>query len=73
MNMQRFSSSSKPWWQSKTIWISALTLIIGIVGFIAGQDFIASNPQVAGWFTMGLGLLNIILRFLTGKPITKGQ
>ena len=64
---------AKAWWQSKTIWVNAITLLIGVVSFLAGQEFIADHPQIATWFAMVLGLLNIVLRFLTNQPVVAGD
>ena len=60
---------AKTWWRSKTIWVNTVTFLIGVVSFLAGQEFIADYPQVATWFAIVLGLLNIALRFLTDQPV----
>lgn len=54
---------SKPWWQSKMLWIGILTILGGIAEFIAGL------PPSASVATIIAGILNIILRLLPTLPI----
>ena len=39
----------KPWWESKTLWINALTLLVMVLGTVAQwPEFSAYAPQIAG-------------------------
>ncbi len=55
---------SKPWWKSKTVWLSVLIVAVGIAEYIAGLPVGASIPTIIA------GCLNIVVRFLTGQPLT---
>ena len=58
---------SKPWWQSKTVWLNIIAAIVSI-----GSALNTVVPQ--SWLpVIGLvvGIANIVLRFFTsGTPIT---
>jgi hypothetical protein len=54
---------------SKTIAVNVLTVIIAAAAAVAGTDVIAEYPQVAMGITGGIAVLNIVIRFLTSKPI----
>ena len=56
---------SKAWWKSKTIWFNIAILASGVVDFI-----LASRAQGGG--VIALGILGIILRFITNRPINGG-
>lgn len=54
---------------SKMIAVNVITVIIAAAAAVAGTDVIAEYPQVAAAITAGVGVMNIVLRFLTTKPI----
>ena len=59
----------KPFWKSKMIWINGLTLLAGIIGYVAGHDIISNNaPLIAGLVALQ-GLVNTALRFVTWQKI----
>lgn len=60
---------AKPWYLSRTVWVNLLTTVVGVVGYLAGSDFIAQNPALVAALTSGLGVLNVILRLVTGSPV----
>ena len=60
---------AKPWYASKTVWVNLLTTVVGLVGFLAGSDWIAQNPALVAALGSALGVLNVILRLVTGKAI----
>ena len=56
----------KPWWESKTLWVNALTLIVMVLGTVAQwPEFSAYTGQIAG----ALAIVNMALRFLTDRPV----
>lgn len=57
----------KPWWQSKTIWINALTAIITIGTQLSGS----LPPEYAAKIAAGLALVNLVLRVITTEAVTK--
>ena len=54
---------------SKTAWVGAITLAVGIANLFAGSELIAQYPQVVSAAVSISGALAIVLRFLTTKPI----
>lgn len=60
----------KSWWKSKTIWLNLITLLVGVAGVLAGEEWI--NSQVVMAITsLVIPILNLILRYLTEAPIEK--
>jgi len=55
--------------QSRTIWINTITLGVGVIGFLLGQDLIADNASVVAVLVASQGFLNIVIRFVTDKAI----
>ncbi len=63
----------KPWYQSRTVWINVIVSVLVSLAFVlegmtAGdlQTPVEVNPELA---VLLLGVLNVILRFVTSKPI----
>ena len=61
----------KKWYLSKMVWVNALTLIVGIVGYLAGSDIIAQYPAILAALVAVQGAVNVALRFVTWQPILK--
>ncbi len=59
----------KTWYQSKTIIVGIVTSVVSILALLQGQDVIKENPELVAALGTVLGVLNIILRFLTDKPV----
>jgi hypothetical protein len=55
--------------QSRTIWINAATLIVGVIGYLVGQDLIADNASLVAMLVAVQGTVNIALRLMTNKAI----
>lgn len=62
--------TTKPVWQSKVFWINLLTLLVGVLGAIAGSDLISDNPQLAAWLASAIAGINMVLRFFSNQPVT---
>lgn len=62
-------SSSKSWWQSKTIWINAITAATATLAALGGQQIVTDHPTLAAGIVAALGGLNIVLRIITVLPI----
>lgn len=52
----------KKWYQSRTIWFAVLTVVAGIVDWIATQ-------QAAGVAITAVGVINFALRLITAQAI----
>ena len=53
--------------QSKTVWLSILTAIAGVMTVILGE-----NPQLntVGWITIVKAVIDFGLRMITSKPVS---
>ena len=56
---------NKKWYQSKTLWVNVVAIVIVGVQSLAGTSFVPTQIQVAI-----MAVLNIILRALTKTNIT---
>ena len=54
---------------SKTFWVNLLMVAAGAIGGAMATDVIANNPAIAGYAAAAAGVINILLRIFTGKPI----
>ena len=63
------SANTKVWWQSKTIWINAITAATATLTALAGQQIVADHPAIAAGIVAVIGGLNIALRIITVLPI----
>lgn len=62
-------AASKPWYKSKMIWVNGVTLVAGVVGYLAGHELIADNATLLAGLVAFQGLLNTVLRFTTWQRI----
>ena len=56
--------TTKSWFQSKTIWLAAIQLAVGFALVFQSQ-----YPEL-GWIVTVKSLLDVVLRFLSTKPIS---
>jgi hypothetical protein len=64
--------ASKPFWQSKTVWLNVVLTLIGIATFLAVPK---NDPSlsVASIAAAAAGVLNVVLRiWFTDQPISAG-
>ena len=61
----------KKWYLSKMVWVNTLTLLVGVVGYLAGSDIIAQYPTILAALVAAQGAINVALRFVTWQPIIK--
>ena len=61
---------SKPFWESRTLWVNLLTTGISVLGLVAGSDLIAEYPRAVAAIAALIGVANIVLRFLTTVPVS---
>jgi len=59
----------KKWYLSKMVWVNALTLVVGVVGYLAGSDIIAQYPAILAALVAVQGAVNVALRFVTWQPL----
>lgn len=61
----------KPILASKTIWYSLALILLGVLQQIADVLPTFIQEQYLGFALAGLGVIGLVLRFLTGKPLVK--
>ena len=62
---------TKPWYFSRTILFNSLTTTAVMLTAMQGQDFLREYPRVTLAMTAISAIVNIVLRTITTKPITK--
>ncbi|HLX53444.1 MAG TPA: hypothetical protein VKR58_05870 [Aquella sp.] len=55
-------TASKPWYQSTTVWVNALTLAVGAEQYFTNDVWIQSNPHILAFFAGALAVTNLLLR-----------
>jgi len=56
--------------KSKTVIVNTLTVAVGVLGYLAGHDVIAQNPEVVAALVSALGVVNVLLRIVTVVPVS---
>lgn len=59
-------ANPKKWWMSKTLWFNGLSIIVLVVDHLSGQNVIPKEAAVSI-----IGVVNMILRVVTNKPVSK--
>ncbi len=59
----------KKWYQSKTVWVNVVAVLVGTVGYMAGNNVIQDYPSVVATLVALQGGLNVLLRFVTWKSL----
>ncbi len=59
----------KAWYLSKMVWLNGLTLLAGVISYVAGHEAITANPELVAMLVALQGGVNIVLRFFTWKSI----
>jgi len=57
---------TKKWYASKTIWIALCECVVG--GVFAALE---SGDNTAGYILIGAGVVQTVIRLITGQPIGK--
>lgn len=55
---------------SKTVIFNVLVVVAGVATYLAGNDLIKDNEQLVVALTSFAGIVNIVLRYFTVKPMT---
>lgn len=73
-NMALTTVLAKPWWESKTIWLNVLGVIVLLVGILldAGDELLLPTQALA-WLGVILAAANGLLRFATRQPLASGS
>lgn len=60
-------TTTKPWYQSKTIWLNVIAVAVFVVTGLGAMPGI--DPSWAPWFGFAVAVLNFVLRMITNQPI----
>ena len=70
LNLQKEIKMKKSPLASKTIWWNVLTVVAGVIAYLAGSEVIVENWAAAIPVLAAVqGAVNIALRFMTTKPL----
>jgi hypothetical protein len=63
----------KVWYQSKTILVNAAVIAAVVAEFLLDQQQLGLLPFTLdpAWITFALGIINIVLRFVSDRPLTR--
>ena len=61
---------NKKWYKSKTVWVNAVAVLVGTVGYLVGNNVIQDYPSVVATLVALQGGLNVLLRFITWKSLS---
>jgi len=63
----------KSWYLSKTVWFNLLTLTFSVLAIFGGIELGVSDDEVNSISIAAVAVANIVLRFLTAKPIMQDK
>lgn len=56
-------------YESKTVWFGTITSILSALTFFQGEAWVQEYPQLVAGIGVGVGLLTVVLRLVTNKPM----
>lgn len=59
---------SKPIWASRTFWVNVLSLAVVVISTVTGWEYL--DGQASAFMLAAVNVINVILRVLTGEPVT---
>ena len=59
----------KKWYASRMVWVNMLTVAVGIIAYLSGNEIIQNNPSVIAGLIAIQGVVNVVLRLITKKTI----
>ena len=59
-------ATAKRWFKSRTLWVNALTVVAVVLDKLTGLNMINAK-----YVATALAVVNLVLRVLTDKPISK--
>lgn len=59
----------KKWYASRMVWVNMLTVAVGIIAYLSGNEIIQNNPSVIAGLIAIQGVVNVVLRLITKKSI----
>lgn len=59
----------KPWYESKMLWVNLAITVFGALASLAPQVQALMTPTRFAVFTIAVGIVNVVLRFVTTQAI----
>jgi len=56
--------------RSKTIIVNVAVILGSTLVYLTNHELMAQYPDVTAWFATALGFVNVVLRMLTGEPLS---
>ena len=60
---------AKNFWESKTFWINLLVVVFMVLEGFGVIDVLPDTASIEQWAAITISVVNIILRFMTTKPV----
>lgn len=61
---------AKNWFESKTVIVNILMVVVASLGFVTGPEFPVAIPEEwTPYLLLALAIVNVVLRFMTGQPL----
>lgn len=57
--------------KSKTIIVNSLVVIAGTMTYWTNNEVIAQNPDIVAALVTAIGVINVVLRFVTKIPVSE--
>lgn len=67
--MSNMIVKAKSIFASRLAWTGAITAAVGVITAIQQQPWVVEYPRVAAGLAAAVGVLTIVLRYLTTQPI----
>lgn len=61
--------ATKPWWQSRTLWINGLLIVAYVLGAVVDAQ-LYTDPRAVTLLGVAAGAVNMLLRFATSAALT---
>jgi hypothetical protein len=58
---------------NKTNIVNGLTVVVGVLGYLAGNEIIAQHPEITAALLSAVGALNVVVRLFGGTPVAKAK
>jgi hypothetical protein len=55
--------------ESKTFWVNVVVIAVSMLTFFLDHELVRNNVDLVRYGTIAIGMLNIVLRFLTTQPM----
>lgn len=64
------STQEKNVFKSKSFWLGMVTFTVSTLTYLQGTELIANHPDVVAGIGAAIGVAQIVLRLMTGTPVS---